>query len=59
MTDLTEANLTSALEAIQNHIKETGKSIVLRPTKVMYRPAELAALGLTHEDVVKMIKENT
>jgi hypothetical protein len=59
MTDLTEANLTSALEAIQNHIKETGNSIVLRPTKVMYRPAELAALGLTHEDFVKMIKENT
>lgn len=32
-------------------------TLALRPTKVMYRPADLAAIGLTHEDVVNMIKE--
>ena len=30
-----------------------------RPTSVIYSPGELAARGLTHEDVVKLIKENT
>ena len=29
------------------------------PTSVIYSPGELAARGLTHEDVVKLIKENT
>ena len=29
------------------------------PTTVIYSPGELAARGLTHEDVVKLIKENT
>lgn len=29
-----------------------------RPTSVIYSPGELAARGLTHEDVVKLIKEN-
>jgi sulfur transfer complex TusBCD TusB component (DsrH family) len=59
MTDLTEANLKDAITAIQKHMEETGKSIALKPTKVMYRPADLEAIGLTHEDVLKMIKENT
>ena len=30
-----------------------------RPTSVIYSPGYLAACGLTHEDVVKLIKENT
>jgi len=29
------------------------------PTSIIYSPGELAARGLTHEDVVKLIKENT
>ena len=29
------------------------------PTSVIYSPGDLAARGLTHEDVVKLIKENT
>ena len=58
MTDLTEANLRECIVAIQKHMEETGKSIALRPTKVMYTPADLEAIGLTHEDVVNMIKEN-
>ena len=30
-----------------------------KPMTVIYSPGELAARGLTHEDVVKLIKENT
>ena len=30
-----------------------------RPTTVIYSPGQLAERGLTHEDVVKLIKENT
>ena len=30
-----------------------------KPTTVIYSPGQLAARGLTHEDVVKLIKENT
>lgn len=59
MTDLTEANLKDCITAIQKHMEKTGKSIALRPTKVMYIPADLEAIGLTHEDVLKMIKERT
>lgn len=52
-----EANLEAAITAIQKHMEETGKSITLKPTKLMYKPADLEAIGLTHEDVVRMIKE--
>ena len=57
MTDLTEENLLAAIVEMQCLIAKTGETIALKPTKVMYRPADLAALGLTHEDVLKMIKE--
>jgi outer membrane protein assembly factor BamD len=46
-------------QAVQSVPEKTGKSIALRPTKVMYIPADLEAIGLTHEDVLKMIKERT
>jgi fructoselysine-6-P-deglycase FrlB-like protein len=59
MTDLTEANLRDCITAIQKHIEERGKVMAFKPTKVMYVPADLEAIGLTHEDVLKMIKENT
>ena len=55
--NLTEANLKDCITEIQKHMEETGKSIALRPTKVMYIPADLEAIGLTHEDVVNMIKD--
>jgi len=57
MTDLTEANLRDCITAIQKHIEEMGKSMAFKPTKVMYVPADLEAIGLTREDVLKMIKE--
>ena len=59
MTDLTEANLKAYITEIQKHMEETGKSMAFKPTKVIYQPGALKALGLTHEDVLKMIKENT
>jgi hypothetical protein len=40
-------------------MEETGKSIAFKPTKVMYVPADLEAIGLTHEDVLKMIREKS
>lgn len=55
--DLTEANLEKAIEEIRKHTANTGETIALKPTKVFYRPADLAALGLTHEDVVKLLEE--
>ena len=59
MTDLTEASLKDAITAVQKHMEEMGTSMTFKPTKVMYVPADLEAIGLTHEDVLKMIKENT
>jgi len=58
MTDLTEANLKDCITAIQKYMEETGQLMAFKPTKVMYIPAALEAIGLTHEDVLKMIKEN-
>jgi len=54
--DLTEANLEKAIEEIRKLTEETGVPIALKPTKVFYRPADLAALGLTHEDIEGMLK---
>ena len=59
MTDLTEESLKASIIEIQKYMEETGQLIALKPTKVMYVPADLEALGFTHEDVVNMIKENT
>ena len=57
MTDLTEESLKASIIKIQKYMEEKGQLIAFKPTKVMYVPADLEALGLTHEDVVNMIKE--
>lgn len=57
MTDLTEESLKASIIEIQKYMEEKGQLIAFKPTKVMYVPADLEALGLTHEDVVNMIKE--
>jgi hypothetical protein len=57
MTDLTQEDLEKLLIKMQEYLKPEKPN--MRPTKVIYRPAELAALGLTHDDVLKLIKENT
>ena len=56
MTELTEASLVKALKEIQQILAE--ESIPMQPTKLLIQPAALAELGLTVDDVVKMIKEN-
>lgn len=58
MTDLTEASLTKALEEMQKMIEQRNEPITLKPTKLIFRPADLARLGLTVDDVKKMIREN-
>jgi hypothetical protein len=57
MTDLIEANLKDYITAIQKYMEETGKVMAIKPTKVRYLPDDLEKIGLTHEDVLKMIKE--
>jgi len=52
---LTEADLEQALECIRKQLNDP--LIQRKPTKVIYRPADLKALGLTHDDVIKLIKE--
>jgi hypothetical protein len=42
---------------VAGHIDAVGEKVSLIPKWVMYRPADLEALGLTHEDIVKLIKE--
>jgi len=58
MTDLTEASLTKVLEEMQKMIEQRKEPITLKPTKLLIQPAALAELGLTVDDVKKMIKEN-
>ena len=57
MTDLTEESLKASIIEIQKYMEETGQLLAFKPTKVMYQPGDLKALGLTHKDVVNMIKE--
>ena len=55
---LTVEALEKMLMQIVGHIDAMGEKTSLIPKWVMYRPADLKALGFTHEDIVKLIKEN-
>jgi hypothetical protein len=57
MSDLSEANLEAMLIEIRKHLDETGDRISLIPTQLIVRPSDLEALGLTVDEVTKMIKE--
>lgn len=57
MTELTEASLTKMLEEMRQMMNETCGLLTQQPTKLLIRPADLAELGLTVDDVVNMIKE--
>ena len=59
MTELTEASLEAALIEIRKHMDGLSEKIKLTPTHFIFRPADLKALGLTVDDVTKMIKEGT
>ena len=56
--ELTEEALEKMIMKIAGHIDAQGEKVSLIPKWVMYRPAELKELGFTHEDIVKLIKEN-
>ena len=56
MSELTEANLEAMLVEIRKHLDETGDRISLIPTQLIVRPSDLEALGLTVDEVTKMIK---
>jgi len=57
MSELTEASLEAMLVEIRKHLDETGDRITLIPKYFIVRPSDLEALGLTVDDVKKMIKE--
>ena len=56
MSELTEASLEAMLIEIRKHLDETGDKISLIPTQLIVRPSDLEALGLTVDEVTKMIK---
>jgi hypothetical protein len=55
--ELKQATLENMLKDMQKYL-ETEK-IGLRPTKILCRPSDLKELGLTHDDVLKIIKEQS
>jgi hypothetical protein len=57
MSELSEASLEALLVELRKHMDETGDRISLIPKYFIVRPADLEALGLTVDDVKKMIKE--
>ena len=56
-TELTEEGLEDMLIKIRKHMDETGDRVTLIPKYFIVRPADLEALGLTVDEVTKMIKE--
>jgi hypothetical protein len=56
--ELTQEELEKLIMKVAGHIDAQGEKVSLIPKWVMYRPADLEALGLAHEDIVKLIKEN-
>ena len=57
MSELTEASLEAMLVEIRKCMDETGDRITLIPKYFIVRPSDLDALGLTVDEVTKMIKE--
>jgi len=57
MSELSEASLEALLVELRKHMDETGDRVSLIPKYFIVRPADLEALGITVDDVRKMIKE--
>jgi hypothetical protein len=57
--ELTEEALEKMIMKVAGHIDAQGEKVSLIPKWVMYRPADLKALGLTHEDIVELIKKES
>jgi hypothetical protein len=57
MSESTQSSLEAMLINIRKHLDETGDKISLIPTQLIVRPSDLEALGLTVDEVKKIIKE--
>lgn len=57
MSELTEASLEDMLIKLRKHMDETGDKVTLIPKYFIARPEDLEALGITVDEVTKMIKE--
>ena len=57
MSELTDDSLEAMLIKLRKHMDETGDKVTLIPRYFIARPADLEALGLTVDEVTKMIKE--
>ena len=57
MSELTNDSLEAMLIKLRKHMDETGDKVTLIPRYFIARPADLEALGLTVDEVTKMIKE--
>ena len=57
MTESTHANLEATLIEIRKHLDDTSDRVSLIPKYFIVRPSDLEALGLTVDDLKKMIKE--
>lgn len=58
-SELTEASLEAMLIKIRKHLDETGDRVTSIPTYFIFRPSDLEKLGLTVDEVTKMIKEKS
>jgi hypothetical protein len=57
VSELTNDSLEAMLIKLRKHMDETGDKVTLIPRYFIARPADLEALGLTVDEVTKMIKE--
>jgi hypothetical protein len=55
--ELTEDSLEAMLIEIRKHLDDTRDRVSLIPKYFIFRPSDLEALGLTVDEVTKMIKE--
>jgi hypothetical protein len=57
MSELSQASLETMLINLRKQLDDTGDKISLIPKYFIVRPSDLEELGLTVDDVTKMIKE--
>ena len=57
MSELTDDSLEDMLIKLRKHMDETGDKVTLIPKYFIARPEDLEALGITVDEVTKMIKE--
>lgn len=53
-TALTKESLEEAIKNIQKMVDK--EMVNTKPTTIMYQPAAIAAMGLTHDDVVAILE---